>query len=132
MLQSAKRNLEQFAFVGISEYMVENGLLFEHRFGVEFDNPSLQKKLQYQHSGPLLLEVWSNTTLYNTLARINSLDMELYDFAMDLFRARLKQIGRSVDSGSLSKEIFLLRNNDSPNYQAKYSTMKDQGILTSS
>ena len=130
MLQSAKENLEQFAFVGISEYMAESGLLFEHRFGVELDDPSMQKQLQYQHSGPVLVEVWKNASLYNRLAAINSLDMELYNYAMKLFTARLEQIGLTIDTGSLSKEIYLLRRNHSPNYYAKYSRMKNQGILT--
>ena len=42
MLASAKRNLEEFAFFGITEYLEESGILFEKRLGLQFGKPMEQ------------------------------------------------------------------------------------------
>ena len=129
LLQSAKKNLEQFSFVGLSEYMTENGILFEHRFGIELEDPSMQKKLQYQHSGPLLQQVWNNSTLFSAIASLNNLDMELYHYAKKLFVSRLNQIKVKIDFDRLDKDIHALKVNESSSYFKRYSRMRRDGLL---
>lgn len=129
MLQSAKRNLQKMSFFALSEYMVESGLLFEHRFKVKFSIPNKQKKLEYQHSAPLMHQIWSNSTLYNRIAELNHLDMELYEYAVTLFSERLASLGVEMDTNKLDKQVKALGVSASVSYLRRYYTLKEKGIL---
>ena len=131
LLNSAKRNLEKISFFGLSEYMVESEQLFEHRFNVKFDVPCKQKKIDYLHSAPLLHQVWNNSTLYNRIAELNNLDMELYNHALKIFSRRLKtSLGFQIDTEKLSKQVQGLGVSASVSYLKRYYNLKEKGVLT--
>lgn len=86
MLRSAKKNLRHFAFVGLVEYQEESQFIFEQTFGLTFRKPFVQRK-----------QTFSKTTLnrlpsgmVRKIRLANTLDMQLYDYAKELFFERLK------------------------------------------
>ena len=78
MLHSAKDNLTNLAFFGLTEYQLESQVLFERTFGLKF------KSDFYQYNHTQSSEV--HPTVIQTLQaqRRNSLDMELYRYAKSL------------------------------------------------
>jgi hypothetical protein len=105
LLQSAKDNLADMAFFGISEYMTESGKLFNYRFSLESEHSLIQKNLKKLHTAQLLNKVWSNSTLYNEIVHINRLDMQLYQYALTLFSKRLLVLNITIDKDKLIKDI---------------------------
>ena len=105
LLESAKDNLLDFAFFGITEYFNESCLLFEHMIGLEFGVVPEQRSASQLHSAPVLQKLWSNKDTYQKIAHANSLDMELYEFALKVFSRRMQAIGVQLDEQKLSKEI---------------------------
>lgn len=105
LLQSAKDNLRKFAFFGITEYLVESSLLFENVFGVKFSGNLSQKPADKLHSAPMLNTLWNSASTYNRIAKANHLDMQLYEYAMELFTSRLKTIGVEIDPSRISNDI---------------------------
>jgi hypothetical protein len=86
LLESAKRKLETMAFFGITEYLNESALLFEHVFNIKL------------HTFPSTIEHSSNCSikskqesnhLYHLIHELNKYDILLYEFALKLFRKRL-------------------------------------------
>ena len=109
LLQSAKDNLKNnFAFFGITEYEVESGLLFERVFRMRFRNRTVQKPLSDLHSAPMLYSLWNSNTTYQSISRANHLDMELYEYALELFANRLQEIGIEMDWNRVNDEIARL------------------------
>ena len=104
MLDSAKRNLEKFAFFGITEYLEESGILFEKRLGMKFGKPMEQLPCSAVCSAPLLQSVWT-TDLYEKIAHVNKLDMALYNHALQIFTTRLKAVGVLIDLSHVDKVI---------------------------
>jgi len=104
MLESAKRNLEEFAFFGITEYLEESGILFEKRLGMKFGKSMEQLPFSALCYAPLLHTVWT-TDLYEKIAHVNKLDMALYNHALQIFTKRLKAIGVSIDLSHVDKVI---------------------------
>lgn len=114
LLQSAKDNLKNnFAFFGVTEYEVESGLLFEKIFGMRFRNKTVQKPLSELHSAPMLYSLWNSNTTYQRISRANHLDMELYDYALELFASRLQAIGIEMDRNRVNVEIAHLLSDSS-------------------
>ena len=105
ILQSAKDNLNKFAFFGITEYQVESALLFEKTFGMKFGSQAAQKPVSKLHSAPMLHSIWNSPSSYDRIAQANHLDMQLYNFALQLFSSRLKAIGVKIDLSRVSDEI---------------------------
>ena len=65
-----------------------------------------EKPLETQHYGLLLHDiVTSNRTLYNKIVQLNNLDMELYQYALDLFSERVTYIGIKIDRNKLDCKI---------------------------
>ena len=86
MLRSAKKNLRNFAFVGLVEYQEESQFVFEQTFGLKFRKPFVQRT-----------RTFSKTTLnrlspadIRKIRLLNKLDMQLYEYAKDLFLQRLE------------------------------------------
>lgn len=105
LLQSAKKNLRKFAFFGITEYLVESSTLFENTFKVKFSAKLYQKPASKLHSAPMLNTLWNSASIYDRIAKVNHLDMQLYEYAMQLFTSRLKAIGIEIDPSRVSDEI---------------------------
>lgn len=88
MLESAKKNLRNMAFFGLQEDMAKSQVLFEEVFGLKFTKN---------------MDDWSkskseDTTVTEEQKRLivekNRLDLELYDFAKQLFSERFGSIFR--------------------------------------
>ena len=108
LLQSAKENLRNFTFFGITEFQVESALLFEKTFGLQFRSKVEQKQVKDLHSAPMLNTLWNTASTYNRIAEANHLDMQLYEFALELFTTRLKALGIEIHPGQTTDEIQLL------------------------
>lgn len=93
MLDSAKDNLRNMAFFGLTEHQAESRFLFEHTFRLHFTRDFVQ----YTETHASKAEVSDNER--SELFRLNRLDLELYAFAKELFFARL-QHARSTDNRS--------------------------------
>ena len=104
MLESAKRNLEEFAFFGITEYLEESGILFEKRLGMKFGKPMKQLPFSALCSAPILQSVWTKD-MYEKIANVNKLDMALYNYALQLFTKRLKALGILIDPSHVDKVV---------------------------
>ena len=110
ILKSAMKNLESFSFFGLTEYMNESCSLFENHFGVELPVRPSVRNLASLHSGPMLPHLW-NHTLFNSILRVNNLDVKLYNFALSLFSKRAKEIGVEVNKERVEQEIKMLQIN---------------------
>ena len=88
MLESARRNLAQFHFFGLTEYQTENQILFENTFRVKFRKPGLTMKKS--NANNLISKI--NQDQLERVQKLNSLDIELYEFGKKIFFSRLKSI----------------------------------------
>ena len=111
LLETAKKNLKEMIYFGVTEYMKESVLLIEHRLDVKYDSPWSQPLIKDLHIADLLHKVWSNSTLYKEISSINYLDMQLYEYGLKLFDQRLQQIHINIDLKKIDKEIYNLNLN---------------------
>ena len=88
MLQSAKQNLAQLYYFGLTEHQKENQILFENTFGLKFRKPGLVQLNSKAQS----LKYDIKKRQLEQLKKLNSLDIELYDFGKKIFFSRLKAI----------------------------------------
>lgn len=123
LVESAKRNLENFAYFGLTEYQEASGLLFERTFGLEFGIKMEQRALSNLHSAPMLQRLWTGET-YDRVASVNFLDMELYVYALRLFAQRLEDIGMKIDFNKTTQEIDFLDSEQVANTAKKFSRLK--------
>ncbi|XP_037551475.1 heparan-sulfate 6-O-sulfotransferase 1-A [Nematolebias whitei] len=82
LLESAKKNLRDMAFFGLTEYQRKTQFLFERTFRLRFIRPFMQ----YNSTRAAGVDL-DNTTVQR-IEELNELDMELYDYARDLFQQR--------------------------------------------
>lgn len=88
ILKSAKSNLRKMAYFGIVEFQAASQELFENTLDVKFDGNWKQKEsILYQKTEDSLSE-----KAMDKLIHLNKLDIELYQYAKDLFFQRLKRI----------------------------------------
>lgn len=121
MLESAKENIRKFAFFGLTEYQRESCALFERTFGVKLKLETEQRAMSALHSAPILQTLWNDSQLYDQIAAVNHLDMELYEYALQLFVERVKTtLGREIDLDIVSKEIESMRPEDVAKVENKY------------
>ena len=90
LLESAKTNLMEMSFFGLTDYLAESCLLFERQFNVKFGKSCNQTKNDAVNGGFLIDEILFNETLRNIVERVNHLDIQLYDFALQVFIRRLE------------------------------------------
>ena len=112
LLETAKKNIRGFSFLGLTEYMVETCHLFEKTFSMTFGIlPEPYMSLSEFRSGPLLVNLQHNPELYKAVMRRNHLDMQLYEFALDLFAERADKAGIPVNRQFVSQQVEALMEN---------------------
>lgn len=88
MLASAKNNLQNMAFFGLTEYQKISQYIFEETFNLRFAIPFEQNNATVSSS--------TITTLTHTqstkIATLNALDIELYEFSKKLLFERFKRL----------------------------------------
>ncbi|XP_034637815.1 heparan-sulfate 6-O-sulfotransferase 2 [Trachemys scripta elegans] len=82
LLDSAKENLKRMAFFGLTEFQRKTQYLFEKTFNMNFIAPFTQ----YNSTRASSVEIDEQTQKH--IETLNFLDMELYDYAKDLFLQR--------------------------------------------
>ncbi|NWX03120.1 H6ST2 sulfotransferase, partial [Caloenas nicobarica] len=82
LLDSAKENLKRMAFFGLTEFQRKTQYLFEKTFNMNFISPFTQ----YNSTRASSVEIDQQTQ--QRIEALNFLDMELYDYAKDLFLQR--------------------------------------------
>ena len=103
MLQSAKDNLKDMAFFGLTEYQTDTQYMFERTFGLKFLNDFEQYNQTHAKKRSDVSDAQRKKII-----DLNKLDIELYQYAKDLFLQRLKQMrvedkGRTEVHGSNSQ-----------------------------
>ncbi len=130
ILESAKRNLaHRFPFFALTEYMNESVLLFERTFGMQFGQKLVQRSLSDIHSAPLLHSLWDSRDLFDKIARANSLDMQLYEYALQLFSARAKAVGIEIDFDKIEKTIQTLDMDSVAHTAKKFSRFINYNLI---
>ena len=87
LLASAKTNLERLAFFGITTEQAKSQYLFENTFNLTF---KVQFEAQSQHSKSDISDL--NDETLNRIRHINSLDIELFEYAEKLMRERFEKV----------------------------------------
>ncbi|ELK36950.1 Peroxisomal acyl-coenzyme A oxidase 1 [Myotis davidii] len=85
LLDSAKKNLRGMAFFGLTEFQRKTQYLFERTFNLKFIRPFMQ----YNSTRAGGVEVDADTV--RRIEELNDLDVQLYDYARDLFQQRYHQ-----------------------------------------
>uniref|UniRef100_A0A3Q3JBT6 Heparan-sulfate 6-O-sulfotransferase n=1 Tax=Monopterus albus TaxID=43700 RepID=A0A3Q3JBT6_MONAL len=86
LLESAKRNLRGMAFFGLTEYQRKTQYLFECTFNLEFIAPFTQL------NGTRASSVDVPPETQHRICELNRWDVELYEYARDLFLQRFQVI----------------------------------------
>ncbi|KAM9321551.1 heparan-sulfate 6-O-sulfotransferase 3 [Gastrophryne carolinensis] len=84
LLQSAKSNLKNMAFYGLTEFQRKTQYLFERTFNLKFISPFTQ--FNTTRASNVDIDKWSRERIRN----LNFLDMQLYEYAKDLFLQRFQ------------------------------------------
>ncbi|XP_068107046.1 heparan-sulfate 6-O-sulfotransferase 2 [Hyperolius riggenbachi] len=82
LLDSAKENLKRMAFFGLTEFQRKTQYLFEKTFNMNFISPFTQ----FNSTRASSVEIDGQTQ--KRIETLNFLDMELYEYAKDLFLQR--------------------------------------------
>ncbi|KAM4696998.1 heparan-sulfate 6-O-sulfotransferase 2 [Rhinophrynus dorsalis] len=82
LLDSAKENLKRMAFFGLTEFQRKTQYLFEKTFNMNFISPFTQ----FNSTRASSVEIDEETQ--KRIETLNFLDMELYEYAKDLFLQR--------------------------------------------
>uniref|UniRef100_H3BFH1 Heparan-sulfate 6-O-sulfotransferase n=1 Tax=Latimeria chalumnae TaxID=7897 RepID=H3BFH1_LATCH len=86
LLDSAKENLKRMAFFGLTEFQRKTQYLFEKTFNMNFISPFIQ----YNSTRASSVEIDKQTQKH--IEALNFLDMDLYDYAKDLFLQRYQHM----------------------------------------
>ena len=88
LLESAKNVLKNMSFFGLTEYEDQSQKLFEKTFNKTFKINNIVKRRKRKHGS---IEIYNllNATALETVKKLNILDVELYDYAKNLFFQRL-------------------------------------------
>uniref|UniRef100_A0A3B3SIW4 Heparan-sulfate 6-O-sulfotransferase n=1 Tax=Paramormyrops kingsleyae TaxID=1676925 RepID=A0A3B3SIW4_9TELE len=84
LLSSAKTNLKNMAFYGLTEFQRKTQYLFERTFHLRFISAFTQINSTRAASVNVAKDI------HRRIEALNSLDMQLYDFAKDLFLQRVQ------------------------------------------
>ncbi|XP_075057626.1 heparan-sulfate 6-O-sulfotransferase 1 [Mixophyes fleayi] len=109
LLDSAKKNLKDMAFFGLTEFQRKTQYLFERTFNLKFIRPFMQ--YNNTRAGGVDLD---NGTIQR-IEELNDLDMQLYDYAKDLFQQRYqfkRQVERMEQRKKNREERLLQRSNE--------------------
>jgi len=92
MLESAKANLRNTAFFGITAQQAKSQFIFEETFNLKF-KVDFEELVEDQNSVSFIPDV--SAAEMQRIRELNSLDIELYDFAMKLLMERY-QVAKSA------------------------------------
>ena len=92
MLDSAKQNLLDMAFFGLTELQLESQYMFERAFDMTFK----LKFFQYDHDHASKAQQSLGKVTLDRIRELNALDIELYEFAHRVMLQRLEE-SRSSD-----------------------------------
>ena len=106
LLRSAKENLRQMAFFGLTEQQAEMRYLFEQTFGIKFRRDFSQ--FADTHASKVEL----TPDQLNSLRSLNRLDIELYEYATQLFSARVKRFLSQTHSSTVLNTHMSISNQD--------------------
>ncbi|XP_017588118.1 PREDICTED: heparan-sulfate 6-O-sulfotransferase 3 isoform X1 [Corvus brachyrhynchos] len=84
LLQSAKNNLKNMAFFGLTEFQRKTQYLFERTFNLKFISPFTQFNVTRASNVDIGKDVRQR------IEELNFLDMQLYEYAKDLFLQRFQ------------------------------------------
>ena len=96
MLNSAKANLVNLAFFGLTEEQEMSQYIFEETFNLRFKLDFNQLIRNETHSGHSEKKV--DDAVMEKIRNLNQLDIELYKFASDLLKIRFEHLKASDDS----------------------------------
>ncbi|XP_016134427.1 heparan-sulfate 6-O-sulfotransferase 1-B-like [Sinocyclocheilus grahami] len=82
LLESAKKNLRDMAFFGLTEFQRKTQYLFERTFHLKFIRPFMQ------YNSTRAAGIGLDNDTIQRIEELNDLDMKLYDYAKDLFQQR--------------------------------------------
>ena len=104
LLASAKSNLHDFSYFGLNEFFADSGALFEETFGVVLRHPIENQSLNHSYAGLFFssLTLEENSDIYKKVIQNNLLDLELYEYALDLFTSRMRIMGKELDINTLT------------------------------
>ncbi|KAM9609878.1 heparan-sulfate 6-O-sulfotransferase 3 [Trichechus inunguis] len=106
LLQSAKTNLKNMAFFGLTEFQRKTQFLFERTFNLKFISPFTQFNITRASN------VEINEGARRRIEELNFLDMQLYEYAKELFQQRYhhtKQLEHQRDRQQRREERRLQR-----------------------
>ncbi|XP_078693442.1 heparan-sulfate 6-O-sulfotransferase 3-B-like [Branchiostoma floridae x Branchiostoma belcheri] len=89
LLGSAKTNLRRMAFFGLTEFQKKSQYMFERTFKLKFIEPFEQVNGTTAGRTPI------SEDKKRRVEELNTLDIELYDYAKDLFLQRLERLKQS-------------------------------------
>ncbi|XP_078613468.1 heparan-sulfate 6-O-sulfotransferase 3-B-like [Branchiostoma floridae x Branchiostoma japonicum] len=89
LLGSAKTNLRRMAFFGLTEFQKKSQYMFERTFKLKFIEPFEQVNGTTAGRTPI------SEDKRRKVEELNALDIELYDYAKDLFLQRLERLKQS-------------------------------------
>ena len=101
LLISAKSNLLNFSYFGISEFSEDSGMLFEKTFKVVLRSPVQQLSLNISKAGQFIESLMLDKNVFKQVINNNHLDLELYKYALEIFQSRMRTIGRQLDPDTL-------------------------------
>ncbi|XP_030058330.1 heparan-sulfate 6-O-sulfotransferase 3 [Microcaecilia unicolor] len=84
LLMSAKNNLKNMAFFGLTEFQRKTQYLFEKTFNLKFISPFTQ--FNTTRASNVDIDEWAR----KHIEELNYLDMQLYEYAKDLFLQRFQ------------------------------------------
>ncbi|KAJ7319904.1 hypothetical protein JRQ81_019415 [Phrynocephalus forsythii] len=84
LLQSARNNLKNMAFFGLTEFQRKTQYLFERTFNLEFISPFTQYNITRASNVDI------SESVRQHIEELNFLDMQLYEYAKDLFLQRFQ------------------------------------------
>lgn len=106
ILTSAKVNLRSLPYFGLNEYQIESKELFEYTFGLKFTD-EFHARDQNQSKSYEFLEALSERDIQR-IKEVNYLDMELYDYAKEIFLERVQEMRRNATSLRYYWQQYLL------------------------
>ena len=137
LLESAKRNLRGMAFFGLTEYQRKTQYLFERTFNLEFIAPFTQL------NGTRASSVEVHTETQYRILQLNRWDVELYEYARDLFlqrfqvarqqerrqaRARRQQERRRLRGRLTTKQGRQLKPTEAPRQPVSHSVVTEEQL----
>ena len=96
MLNSAKANLRNLAYFGLTEEQEISQYLFEETFNLRFKTDFDQISKTETHSGASLDDL--DDEIIDKIRTLNHLDIELYNFARNLLEERFNEMKESDES----------------------------------